>query len=530
MIETLNDNAVAELEQFKERIRILADGKINLQFIINLTEQLNRTEKELNFYRKHLEELVAIRTRELSVARNHAESANQMKSLFLANISHELRTPLNAILGFTQILIQDLHISTGVRKNLEIIERSGQYLLSIINDILEISCIEVGHSSIRNAPFELDEILHDIEDMLRQRAEVKKLQLLFDCENRIITRVWGDAKRLRQVLINLLTNAIKYTDTGSVVLRVICANTEGEEQRIRFEISDTGPGIEISEQDRIFQAFYQTSYSMAKGDGIGLGLTIAYEFVHLMGGELTVKSTLGCGSCFAFTLLLPTHNLTITRPEYVRLLELESGHVPIRILIVDDDQDCCEFMVNLVHRLNVEINVANNWFVAIEQFEISKPQFVWIGMNVQELDVYAAIRAIRALPGGNQTCIVAIADPLLLNMRNEILAAGGDELVFKPLEEKRVLEVMERLLRLRFCCVDKKAVSADVSIVSDSMTFKLLPNELRCALINAAEQLDVDICMEVATKWQQDFPIEIGYIVQLLKDFRFHQILTLCEQ
>lgn len=367
------------MELLQQQMRMLTKANVDVQFITNIIERLNRAEEELNSYRNHMEELVAIRTRELSIARDNAESANQMKSMFLANMSHELRTPLNAILGFTRILIHDLHISSEARKNLEIIHHSGQYLLSIINDALEISCIEIGHTTIHNAFFQLDEMLHDIEDMLQQRAEFKELKLLFYCEPCIVTKVWGDAKRLRQVLINLLMNAIKYTDVGSVVLRTRRVNSKPEEQRIRFEVTDTGPGINCAEQEKIFQAFYQTAHGVAKDDGVGLGLTIAHEFVHLMGGELTVKSTPGCGSCFAFSL---------------------------------------------------------------------------------------------------------------------------------PLPEEKV---------------------ATINTLSTSLTLSAVPNEWRNALRHAAEELDADKCMEIVQHWQQDFSVEANYIVELLKDFKFHQILALCE-
>jgi len=253
-------------------------------------------------YRLELETQVKQRTAELDSARLNAEAANRAKSVFLSNMSHELRTPLNAILGFTQIMEMDKRIPEEQRRNIEIINRSGRHLLALINDVLEISRIESGRTRVNTEIFDLQASIQTVLEMIRVRAEAKGLRVLIDCSPDLPNCVLGDEHHLRQILINLLGNAVKYTDNGHVSL---CVRPEAD-QKVLFEIADTGPGIAADQQEHIFHAFYQTEDGIAKGEGTGLGLTISREFVQLLGGELKLESRLGHGSTFSFAIPLPS--------------------------------------------------------------------------------------------------------------------------------------------------------------------------------------------------------------------------------
>lgn len=281
---------------------------------MDITER-KAAEAELARHRDHLEQMVAERTRELALAKDSAEAANRAKSIFLANMSHELRTPLNAILGFSDLLAHDNTIPEPQRQNIAIIHRAGSHLLSLINDVLEISRIESGRSSIQNQSFDFRAFLAALETMMQQAAHHKGLAFSIEESDALPRFVSGDANRLRQVLINLLGNAIKYTDNGQVSLRLTRAA-----DRIRFEVVDTGCGIAQDQLTKIFQAFYQTESSVVRGEGTGLGLAFSREFVRMMGGRINVSSEPGIGSTFAFSILLPEADAPATAPGMRRVL------------------------------------------------------------------------------------------------------------------------------------------------------------------------------------------------------------------
>ncbi|MDR1854370.1 MAG: DUF3365 domain-containing protein [Azoarcus sp.] len=261
-----------------------------------------KNERELADYQEHLEDLVRQRTGELTVARDEAEAANRAKSAFLANMSHELRTPLNAVIGFSRLMEKDVALSEENRRTLTIINRSGHHLLTLINDVLELSKIESGKMAVRAAEVDPIDLLEQVTEMMRSRAEQQGLRLRLVADA-VPALVLADAGMLRQVLINLLSNAVKFTERGEIVVRVSAEEVEGDACRLRFAVRDTGIGIAPDDLARIFSSFEQVD-SVQRG-GTGLGLTISQNYVRLMGGELAVESTPGEGSEFHFTIVVP---------------------------------------------------------------------------------------------------------------------------------------------------------------------------------------------------------------------------------
>ncbi|MFA5082570.1 MAG: ATP-binding protein [Hydrogenophilaceae bacterium] len=456
---------------------------------------------------------------DLQRAKEAAETANRAKSVFLANMSHELRTPLNAILGFAQIMARDTAVEASHRRELETIDRAGHHLLSLINDVLEISRIEAGRTTIQNETFDLTETLAAIEDMIRVRADAKGLALKVTCHGELHPYVMGDAPHLRQVLINLLGNAVKYTDQGEVGLHV--HPLDGD---VRFEVTDTGPGIAADEQERIFQAFYQTEAGIRKGEGTGLGLTISREFVRLMGGEIAVASAPGQGSRFSFTLPLPATGAPEPAGQPGRVTGLEAGHPVWRILVVEDNPDSREFISRLLGDVGFQVRSAENGQEAVAMFESWRPHFIWMDMRMPVLDGYQATRQIRAMPGGRDVHIAALTASAFQEDRDGILAAGCDEMVRKPIEQDRLFAVMAKLLGVRFTYAEAVAPAS----LRHDIDLSALPAAARKELGIAAEMLDMEAARAVVERLSAEYPDLARDIAGLIDGYRFDRLAELC--
>ncbi len=426
---------------------------------------------------RRLEEKVADRTRELD-AKNHelaeavaraldsehaATEANRAKSVFLASMSHELRTPLNAVLGFVQLMQRTARPDSRDREYLSVITRSGEHLLGLINDVLSISKIESGKVELAPSAFSLDGTLRGVVDVFASRAALKGLVLRLEVAGDVPAFVLGDEGKLRQILINLVGNAVKFTTAGAVVLRC-----EWRSGRATFDVSDTGPGISESEMDGLFEPFVQTASGRAAAEGTGLGLTITRTFVRMMGGDIRVESRvrhvghLGPGTTFRFDVSLP--EASAPSSENARLVtRLADDETSRRVLVVDDKWENRLLLVDLLGAIGFETREAADGAAALDVFEQWRPDVVLMDVRMPTFDGCAATREIRRREeddGRRRAVVIALSASVFAQDRQAILDAECDAFLPKPIQTAQLLDAIRRLARVRY----EYAVSADDTV------------------------------------------------------------------
>jgi two-component system sensor histidine kinase/response regulator len=464
-----------------------------------------------------------VQAAKLAASERAAVETSRAKSLFLASMSHELRTPLNAILGFVQLMERDATLTTEQRDNLGVILRAGEHLLGLINDVLSLSKIEAGESTLNPVDFALRRVLEGVSDLFRARAERRGLSLAFEVAPDLPPSVRGDEGKLRQVLINLVGNAVKFTERGGVTVRV-----RARDGRAGFEIADTGPGIAPEALERVFEPFVQAQAGAGAGEGVGLGLAISRHFVRLLGGELRATSELGRGSCFAFEAALPAAaGDGPPAPEARRVLELAPGQGEIRVLVVDDDADSRRLLVRLLSTVGFVVEEARDGREAVARWAELRPRLVWMDMRMPGLDGYEATRAIRARETA-RTAIIALTASAFEHDRPLILAAGCDDIVAKPFREAAVFEVMARWLDVRYV-YDDVALDAETRALSPARLAALPPDE-RAELersLDAGDDLEARAA--VARIAARD-PVLGDELMRLVRDLQLDELLGLLER
>ena len=508
---------------------------VGLVSVLGLLIGVNWLSQQLSLSRQQLEES----SQQLQLKAQEAQAANQAKSLFLANMSHELRTPLNAILGFSQLMARDKAITAEQKLSLGIINRSGEHLLNLINDVLEMSKIEAGKIVLNNKSFDLHQLLQTIQEMFKIRAEAKKLWFEFMLADNLPRFVVGDAHKLRQLLINLLSNAVKFTQTGGVTLRTfICQSGEllANQAQLCFEITDTGKGIAPEELEKLFDPFVQTASGIQSEGGTGLGLSISRQFVELMGGTIQATSTLGEGSTFTFNIQveLPESSSADISTANQRVQHIAPGQPNYRLMVVDDRESNRLALVKLLQSVGLETRTANNGQEAIALWQTWQPDLIWMDMRMPVMNGYEAAAKIKSHPQGTKTIIIALTASAFEEQREKILATGCDDFVTKPFLEQVIFDKLTQHLGIKFIYQEEDSNlpaenpdQAKKALVNIDLT--ALPPELVVQIQQAAIAVDAEKIEQLITQIPASRQHLTRAIAEMLANYDFDGIIELTE-
>ncbi len=470
----------------------------------------------------------------LQQAKDEAEAANRAKSAFLANMSHELRTPLNAILGFTQLMNRDQSLNAKQRDQIDIISRSGEHLLALINDVLAMSKIEAGRMILEEYSFDLHALLDDLVDMLALRATDKRITIKVEMSENLPKFVHADEGKLRQVLINLLSNAVKFTDRGGIVLRV-SQPLRASQNHLRFEVQDSGRGIPPDKLDSIFDAFVQVVLGQQATEGTGLGLALSRQFVNLMGGDIHVTSDLNVGSVFSFEIpvIFSAESEIDFDFSKRRIVGINSDH-DYRILIAEDHQESRQLLVELLKPNDFQIREASNGLEAIDQWKSWQPDLILMDMQMPVMDGYAAIRHIKRSPGGEKTVIIAITASAFEEDREHIFVEGADDFVRKPFRDETIYEKLADHLNvdLLYESVEPDSVSqpsANLDGLLAPTFLNEIPEHLLLDLKRAAilaDMIKVETLIEEIRLHNDEIAAALG---KYAEDFKYNKIIEVIQ-
>jgi len=506
----------------------------NITEISTLTNSFNSMANQLQESFETLEHRIEERTTELAIAKDKAEVANQSKSSFIANMSHELRSPLNAIIGFSQLMLRTKHLPKEQYENAGIIQRSGEYLLTLINNVLDFSKIEAGKTTLNLKDFDLYQLLDDLEDMLHLKAVNAGLELIFDRGDNLPHYIYTDGIKLRQVLLNLLGNAIKFTRQGEVVLSInsIAEVIDGK-CSLNFSIRDTGKGIAPEELTKLFEAFSQTDSGKEAQEGTGLGLVISQQFVQLMGGDITVESELNQGTTFSFSIQAKLGKETQEDNTLKqRVLGLALDQPVYKILAVDDKSINRQLLIKLLSPLGFEIKEASNGQEAIAVWDDWEPHLIFMDMRMPVMDGYEATKYIKSTTKGNATAIIALTASVLEEEKAIVLSAGCDDFVRKPFKEQVLFEILTKHLGVQYIYENVESdrlTNEDNDLMLSSAhlaSLKTMSNDWRSQLSEAAIEGDSNRVMRLIQEIPDQESTTIKILEKLARQFEFDEIVA----
>ena len=460
---------------------------------------------------------------ELAKARDQAMAANQAKSAFLANMSHELRTPLNGILGYAQILSKDRQLNEQQKKGIDVIQRSGDYLLTLISDILDLSKIEAGKLEIFPAEFHLKPFLNSLAELFKMRAQQKEIEFIYKFSDNLPIGVSGDEKRLRQIVINLLGNAIKFTKQGQVSFSV-----EYYENKFIFKIIDSGIGIAKEELENIFLPFQQAGDKNSKEQGTGLGLSITKKLIDRMGGKLHVDSLLGQGSTFWVELELPVISTMVEETKSIdtpQVIGYKNSENPLQILIVDDNWENRAILKNMLEPLGFKTMNAVNGIEGVKLASEHKPDLILMDLVMPEMDGFDATAEIRKTL--KDIPIIAASASVFEEHRQLSLDVGCNKFLDKPIRESELLDVLKRFLNVEWVYEELQDIHIEAK---EEQPLVMLSTEQAESLMTLAKSGNIKGIINFAKQLDSELIPMANKITDLAKSFDINALRNLAQE
>ncbi|MEO1667559.1 MAG: DAHL domain-containing protein [Chloroflexota bacterium] len=508
---------IAESDLYRALPTLAAPVVANRQLVLNLESRVQERTEE-----------IAVKNEQLQQSMEAAQAANHAKSVFLANMSHELRTPLNAILGFSQLMRNDRGLSAVHQDHVHIINTSGEALLDLINDVLDLSKIEAGQMILNESGFNVYQLIKQLKDLMTPRAVRKKLHFRTHIASDVPEHLIADTGKLRQILLNLVGNAIKFTEAGDVDLFVSVRHVEPDICLLAIRVQDTGVGIGHHELDSLFDAFTQTRSGQSHQEGSGLGLAITKQFVDLMDGDISVESEVGAGTTFTVEFPVKIGDETAEiEPEFNFPLSLAAGEPGYRILVVEDQPQNRQLLREILQPLGFDVREAVNGHEGVTIAQEWKPDLIFMDMRMPIMDGYEAA-GIIATDEETTPVIIALTASAFEHERQAILDAGCDDFIRKPFRNRELIGMLEQHLSVRFVYEEpEQDTPGDAEADENNLTLDTVSDEWREALKSAANSADYDMMLHLVNQLEDERIAR--YLLQLINDFAFERLIDLAD-